>query len=830
MKVLKFGGTSVGAAENIKRVADIIHSYQKQEESIIVVSSAMSGVTNLLIKAGELAEQGNSKYLKTVAKIEKKHADCISALLNGKNKTAALKELKNNINDLKEWLQGVSMLKELTPRVLDLIQSFGERLSVPIIAAYCNQAGVKAIATDSQNFIFTNNDFGKARVDFTKTNRAIRAFFKEIKATPIVTGFIAKGQTGQTTTLGRGGSDFTAAIIGAAMKAKEIEIWTDVDGVMTTDPRSVKNAFSLKSLSYLEAMEMSHFGAKVIYPPTLQPAFDKNIVLRIRNTFNPDFEGTRISSKFEDGGRLVKGISSIKNISMISLTGSGMIGVSGVASRLFSALAKHQVNLILITQASSEHSICFVIDPQDGESATLAIEEEFELEIERGKIDKPVVEVDKSIVAIIGENMRNTPGISSKLFSALGKNGINILTIAQGSSEVNISVVIDNKDLSKALTAVHQAFFESETKTINIFMIGVGLIGKTLLAQIKRQAQYLLDERLLEINIIALSNSKKMLFKADGIALGSWKRKLDAAREKANFGEFIDIMIDMNLPNSVFVDSTSNEEITKLYQKVLASSISIVTPNKLANSGSYIDYQKLQKEAFLHGVKFLYETNVGAGLPVISTMADLKASGDKILKIEGVLSGTLSYIFNSFTEGSNFSEIVAEAKAKGFTEPDPRDDLNGMDVARKILILARETGLSLEPKDIIVENILPESCVKAKTVDQFFTALKKANPYFEDIRNKAAKGNKKLRFIATLEKGKAQVSLKAVGEDHPFYGLSGSDNIIAFTTMRYYERPLVIKGPGAGAEVTAAGVFSEIISVSNYLYQGIKNSLPNGQY
>lgn len=827
MKVLKFGGTSVGSADSIRQVAKIIKSSLDQGDQIVVVSSAMGGVTNNLIEASQLAQANHDQYLEITRQIETLHANTIRQLLDAQSQSKSLASLKMTINELEEVLHGVSLIKELSVRTLDLVLSFGERLSVPLLAAYFQQEKINAVPVDSRELIFTNNDFGQARVNYALTNKALKDYFTNLTSTPIVTGFIASGENNETTTLGRGGSDFTAAIMGAALSVDEIEIWTDVNGVMSTDPKVVKNAFSLSYLSYLEAMEMSHFGAKVIHPPSLQPAFQQGIPLRIKNTFNPEFPGTVIGSVPKSSARLIKGISSIRQVTLISLTGPGMVGVPGVSSRLFSALAAKNISVILITQASSEHSICFAIDPKNAGDAKKVIRQEFEFEMERGRIDEPMIELDKSVIAIIGENMRNTPGISGKLFSALGRNGINITAIAQGSSEVNISVVIDEKDLSKSLNAVHQAFFISESKTLNIFMVGVGLIGGTLLKQIRAQSAYLLNERLLEINVIALSNTKKMIFDENGVDLVNWKEKLERSGTSTDLASFVKEMVAMNLPNSIFVDNTSNLEITGFYQQILAASISVVTPNKLANSGRYVDYQLLQKEAFLHGVKFLYETNVGAGLPVINTMADLKFSGDKILKIEGVLSGTLSYIFNNFKKDAKFSDVVLEAKNSGFTEPDPRDDLNGMDVARKILILARESGQAMEPEDVIVENILPQPCLEAGSIDLFFEELSNNNDHFETLKTDAEKAGKKLRFIATLEDSKATVQLKAVDQDHPFFSLSGSDNIIAFTTLRYHDRPLVIKGPGAGAEVTAAGVFAEIISISNYLYQGIKNILPN---
>lgn len=817
MKVLKFGGTSVGSAENIKKVADILKSYKSKKQEFTVVFSAMSGITNQLIEVAKKASQTDENYQQVLKSIEQKHISTVKSLIDIKVQSKVVANVKMMINELEDLLHGVFLLKELSLRTLDLVLSFGERLSTYIISEYLQQQGVASEFTDARKIIKTDSGFGGAKVNFKVTEKNIKEHFKKSKGVQVVTGFIASTEKDETTTLGRGGSDYTASIIAASVGANEIEIWTDVDGVMTADPKKVKRAFTLPAISYVEAMEMSHFGAKVIYPPTLQPAFSKKIPIWIKNTFNPEFQGTLISEKTKSNDYLIKGISSIENISLINLQGSGMVGVPGVSARLFGTLAKQKINVILITQASSEHSICFVVDTKDAQLAKESIEEEFEVEIQARKIDKVIVQNELSIVAIIGDNMRNTPGISGKLFSALGKNGINVVAIAQGSSELNLSVVINNIDLSKALNALHESFFLSDVKTLNLFVVGVGLIGGTLLKQIQKQSAYLLKERLLKINLIAIANSKKMLIDENGISLSKWKDRLEEEGQKVKLASFVEEMQNLNLQNTVFVDCTSSKDVILHYDDVLNSSISIVTPNKLANSGLYKDYVELQQAAFKHGVKFLYETNVGAGLPVINTLKDLKYSGDKILKIEGILSGTLSYIFNTFKGDKKFSEVVKEAKSKGYTEPDPRDDLNGMDVARKILILSREAGLELEFDEVKVENILPESCRKAKTVDAFFEALEKNNDVFSKKREAAEKEGKVLRFIATLENGEARVTLEAVDSSHPFYSLSGSDNMIAYTTERYKDRPLVIKGPGAGAEVTAAGVFAEIISISNYL-------------
>lgn len=817
MKILKFGGTSVGSSDSIKSVVEILLQNKKSKNEFAVVFSAMTGVTNQLIEVGKKASESNDTYIQILRTIEQRHITTIKSLIEIKFQSKVIANIKMLINELEDLLQGVYLLKELSPRSQDLVLSFGERLSTYIIFEYMKQSGISCEMLDSRKVIKTDNRFGYARVNLKATEKNIKDHFKSSKGVQAITGFIASTEKNETTTLGRGGSDYTAAIFAAALNADEIEIWTDVDGVMTADPKKVKRAFTLEGISYQEAMEMSHFGAKVIYPPTLQPAFAKKIPIWIKNTFNPSNPGTLISQKTKPTDFLIKGISSIENIAMMNLQGSGMVGVPGVSARLFGTLAKESINVILITQASSEHSICFVVDPKDADRAKEAIEEEFVHEINAGKIDKVFIHGKLSIVAIIGENMRNTPGISGKLFSSMGKNGINIIAIAQGSSELNLSVVINTVDLSKALNALHETFFLSEVKTVNLFVTGLGLIGGTLLKQIHKTSSYLLKEKNLKISVIGMANSKKMLIDANGISLANWKDKLDNVGAKTKLSDFVVEMNQLNLQNSIFVDCTSSKDVITHYEDVLKSSISIVTPNKLANSGKFTDYQKLQSAANKYGVKFLYETNVGAGLPVINTLKDLKYSGDKIIRIEGILSGTLSYIFNNFKGDKKFSDVVKEAKELGYTEPDPRDDLNGMDVARKILILAREAEGSLEFSDVKVENILPESCRKAKTVDIFFKELEKNNPVFAKRRDDADKKGKVLRFIAKYENGKATVSLEAVDATHPFYSLSGSDNMISFTTERYKDRPLVIKGPGAGAEVTAAGVFAEIITISNYL-------------
>lgn len=816
MKVLKFGGTSVGSADRILQVIDIIKNKKSNQEDIVVVLSAMGGVTNKLVEMSTRAENGDESYLTLLKEFENTHIDTIRSLIDVKEQSAVFAHLKQKLNELEDVLQGVFMLKELSHKSSDFILSHGERLNAFMIAAATNQRGVEASFLDAREVVKTDSNFGSAKIKFKATNENLKNYFKNRSEVVFMTGFIASDDNGVTTTLGRGGSDYSASILAAALDAEEVEIWTDVDGVMTADPRKVKNAFSLPAISYQEAMELSHFGAKVIYPPTLLPVFTKRIPISIKNTFNPTYKGTYISEKSGEAHRYrVKGISSINDVALVEIQGSGMIGVTGVAARIFSALAQHQINVILITQASSETSICFAVSPEDALRAKKVIEAEYQLEIEAKRIDKVKIEDGLSIIALIGENMRNTPGISGKMFRALGRNGINTVAIAQGSSELNISAVIHRTDISKALNALHDEFFLADARTLNVFMVGPGLIGSELLEQVKDQQAYLVEKRQIFINVVAIANSRKMVFDQDGIDLNDWKGSLESGEENTGFGDFIAKMKQLNLPNSVFVDNTSNKELATHYATILDASVNIVTPNKVANSSTFEEYKRLKDTAFNRGVKFLYETNVGAGLPVINTLQDLIHSGDEILSIEGVLSGSLSYIFNTYDGSTTFKEVVLQAKENGFTEPDPRDDLNGMDVARKILILSREAGLPLEPEDVKIENILPQACIEASTVDIFFEELEKNDAVFKDLSEKASSENKKLRFIATLKDNQVTVGLRSVDAAHPFYGLAGSDNMISYTTKRYEKNPLVIKGPGAGAAVTAAGVFADIIRISN---------------
>ncbi len=813
MKVLKFGGSSVATPERIQSVIEIVKPYLGGE--IAIIFSAFGGVTDVLIQISTLALEGNLDYKNKIADLEKRHLATVRTLIDIHNQSGILAEVKYMINELEDVLHGVYLVKERTVRTLDYIMSFGERISAYIIAQAFKNQGHPMEFLDARKVIRTDANFGHAKVDFDTTNKLIRDYFKHHTNVQVITGFIGTSESGETTTLGRSGSDYTAAIIAGALNAEALEIWTDVDGMMTADPRKVKKAFTVPQMSYEEAMELSHFGAKVIFPATMQPAMVNQIPIWIKNTFNPTFKGTLICAQ-STNGKIIKGISSMNGVSLLSLQGSGLLGVVGASMRLFATLARENINVILISQASSEHSICFAIESRFSAKAKAAIEKEFQYEIRNEEIDDVPVESDLSIVAVVGDGMKHSPGTSGRMFSALGKNGVNVVAIAQGSSERNISAVIPQVDGSKALNALHEAFFLSDRKLLNVFLVGTGLIGSSLIEMVKDQFNKLAKENRLEVNIVAVANSRKMLFDEDGLDLRSCLDKMNESGDRMNMKLFFDRMSALNLPNSIFVDCTSSPEVTSFYEDILAANISIVTPNKKANSSSMESYRRLKATGFSRGVKFLYETNVGAGLPVINTMNDLLLSGDKVLRIEAVLSGTLNYIFSSFEAGRKFSEVVREAKSKGYTEPDPRDDLNGMDVARKILILSRESGLEMELDDIKVENLVPESCQGEMSIDEFFSCLEKYDSDFEALRQKAQDEGKKLRYMAVLSEGRVKIQLGSVDQTHPFYSLSGSDNIILLTTERYHDRPMVIRGPGAGAAVTAAGVFADIIRIGHY--------------
>lgn len=813
MKVLKFGGTSVGSIASIQTLLNILAGEFKTQEKPVIVLSAMGGVTNLLASMAEEAANGK-EFTAALADLEKRHFDVVKSLLDVQNQNPAFTRLKIHFNQLEELLQGVLTLRELTPKTRDQILSFGERCSTIMVSKIAAQHFKDVLFVDAAEVIKTDSSFGNAKVNTELSELLIRNLYEANKDKMlIVTGFIAGNDAGQTTTLGRGGSDYTAAIFGAALNAKEIQIWTDVNGMMTADPRMVKKAFSLTELTYTEAMELSYFGAKVIYPPTMIPAFLKKIPIVIKNTFEPEFEGTVIRHDCKASSLPIKGISSINNISILNLECSGMVGKSGFSGRLFSLLAREQINVILITQSSSEHSITFAVQPQDTERAKQVIEQEFELELAAKKLEHLVIEKNLAILAIVGENMKQTPGMSGKLFHALGRNGVNVRAIAQGSSEYNISVIISANDLSKALNAVHDAFFVQLTKTLHAFCLGTGNIGKTLFNQLNAHSQYLKDNNGIQVKIAGISNTRKMTFNSDGISLDTWQDDLQASPYEADLQAFISKMKEMNLPNCVFIDNTASQAPIGFYEQVFKANISVITCNKIGNSGSYQQYRTFKDTARTHGVDFFYETNVGAGLPIINTLKNLMNSGDRVQRIEAILSGTISFIFNNFKGDANFHDVVKEAQEKGYTEPDPRDDLSGKDFMRKMLILARDAGYAMEEADVEIESVLPKASLEAKSVEDFYATLKTEDAHFAKLKDEAAKDGKVLRYIGKLEDGKVTITLQMVDENHPFYMLSGSDNIISFTTDRYKERPLVVKGPGAGAEVTAAGVFADLINL-----------------
>jgi aspartokinase/homoserine dehydrogenase 1 len=816
MKVLKFGGSSVANPERIKSVIEIVKPYLDRSEINALVVSAFGGITDLLIQASTAALSGKEEYQTHLSKIDQRHLDAVRGLISMQRQSSILAQVKVMINELEDVLHGIFLVRERTPRTLDFIMSFGERLSAYIISEAFKDNGIEATFLDARKVVRTDNHFGNAKVDFATTDKQIQDYFKSNKGLQVITGFIGSSSTGETTTLGRSGSDYTAAIFGSALNANSLEIWTDVDGMMTADPRKVRKAFTVPEMTYSEAMELSHFGAKVIFPATMQPVMSKSIPIWIKNTFNPAFPGTCIHEKANGRDHPIKGISSMGAVSLLSVEGSGLLGVVGTSRRLFGVLAAEKINVILISQASSEHSICLAVESRHAMHAKKMIEQEFQYEIKGGEMDEVHTEEGLSIIAIVGEGMKHNPGTSGRMFNSLGKSGINIHAIAQGSSELNISAVIREEDTSKALNVLHEAFFLSDRKVLNMFLAGTGLIGNTLLKMIGRQKEQLSSQNAIEINLVGLSNSRKMLFDENGIDSTAALDRLLAEGVDLDEVAFREKIKALNLSNSIFVDCTSSESVAGYYKELLNANISIVTPNKKANSGNYARYAELKAAAQRRGVKFLYETNVGAGLPIINTLNDLLLSGDKVIRIEAVLSGTLNFIFSSFALGKHFSTIVEEARAKGYTEPDPRDDLNGMDVGRKILILAREAGINLEFDKVEIENLVPAELQKVKSVDEFMKMLPRYDSHFEKLRSDAAATGEKLRYMAVLDENGVKTQLAGVGQQHPFYSLAGSDNIILITTERYKERPMVIRGPGAGAEVTAAGVFADIIRIANY--------------
>ena len=812
MQVLKFGGTSVGNAENINKVVAIVKESVKKDTTVVVVS-ALGGVTDLLLDAAALAADGNEMYKEKLETIELRHIDAVKQLIPVVQQSQLLSLVKRSCNEIEDICNGIFLLRELTARSKDRIGSYGEWLSSQIIAAKFNADGTEAVWKDARELIVTNADYTAAEVDFAESEKKINDFFsKEIVALFILPGFIASDRNGITTTLGRGGSDYTAAIIAAAVHAKLLEIWTDVSGMMTADPRLTSNARIIPNISYQEAMELSHFGAKVIYPPTIQPVMSKGIPVWIKNTFAPEDKGTVIESVAKGKGDIVRGISSINKIALISLEGSGMIGIPGFSKRLFEALSSEKINVILITQSSSEHSICVGIDSGSVVKAKQAVDAAFANEIALQKVEPLIIESSLSIVALVGESMKNHTGISGRMFSAMGRNGVNVRAIAQGSSEKNISAVIATQDVRKAINVLHEEFFETTYKQVNLFITGTGNVGTKLLGQLKQQLGFLQQKMRLQVRVIGLSNSRKMLIEEEGVDLNTWKENL-AAGEPADLQKFVNEIIGRNLRNAVFVDITANEEVASVYDQLLQKSISVVACNKVAASSAYNNYKKLKDLAREFSSQFLFETNVGAGLPVIATLNDLVHSGDRIHKMEAVLSGTLNFVFNNYTGNRLFADVVKQAQEEGYTEPDPRLDLGGTDVMRKIMILAREAGHNIEMADIVNNSFMPASCMQG-TVDDFYKEMAVEEEHFKQLVDQAEKAGCKLKFVASFENGKAAVGLQHIDPKHDLYHLYGKDNVVLFYTDRYKEQPLVVKGAGAGAEVTASGVFADIIRAS----------------
>jgi len=810
MQVLKFGGSSVANANNINSVIEIIKQASKKNNNIVIILSALGGTTDGLLEAVTLASNSDISYKEKLQALEHRHLSIVKDLIPVDRQSSVLSMVKKRFNEIEDTCNGVFLLKELSQRTKDSIISNGELLSSKIFSEKLRSLGIDNTWKDARELIVTDSQFGAANVDFTSTNKNIQTFFFSLD-TPlcILPGFISSDKNGTSTTLGRGGSDYTAAIVAAALSVSTVEIWTDVSGMMTADPRLVSNAKIIQKISYQEAMELSHFGAKVIYPPTIQPVMNKRIPVWIKNTFAPQEPGTLIENASSKNGGGIRGISSINKLALLSLEGSGMIGIPGFSKRLFEALSNEKINVILITQSSSEHSICVGIEAINADKAKEVIDKTFAYEIETKKVEPLVVEKDMAIVALVGDNMKSHPGISGKMFGVLGRNGVNIRAIAQGSSERNISAVIATDDVKKAINVLHEEFFETTYKQVNLFICGTGNVGGRLLAQLHQQIKYLNDHMRLQVRVAGIANSKKMFFEDDGINISKWKDLL-ATGDQMNMTEFISTLQKKNLRNSVFIDVTANEEVAKSYHHFLQKSISVVACNKIACSSTYEYYKSLKDLAREFNALFLFETNVGAGLPVIGTLNDLLRSGDKVNKIEAVLSGTLNFVFNNYNGEKSFAEVVRQAQAEGYTEPDPRLDLSGTDVMRKIMILARETGEKMEMKDISNNSFMPESCMEGN-VENFYKEMEKHEAHFSKLVTEAKNAEKKLKFVAKYENGKASVGLQHIGPQHDFYHLYGKDNAVLFYTNRYTEQPLVVKGAGAGAEVTASGVFADII-------------------
>ena len=808
MKVMKFGGSSVGSVNSILSVKKIVEAVK---EPVIVVVSALGGITDKLIATSKMAADGNAAYEKEYRDIVNRHIEMVYTVIPASEKRSELLDKVNELlSELKDIFQGIYLIRDLSPKTSATILSYGERLSSIIVATLIQDA----VWYDSRTFIKTEKKHAKHILDSELTAELVKDTFKILPKVALVPGFISTDKnTGEITNLGRGGSDYTASIIAAALDADILEIWTDVDGFMTADPRVISNAYVINELSYVEAMELCNFGAKVVYPPTIYPVCHKNIPILIKNTFNPDAPGTIIKQQVSDM-KAIKGISSINDTSLITVTGLGMVGVIGVNYRIFKTLAQNGISVFLVSQASSENSTSIGVRNEDAPLACEVLNAEFAKEIEMGEISPVSAEKDLATIAIVGENMKHTPGIAGKLFGTLGRNGISVIACAQGASETNISFVVEAKSLRKSLNVIHDSFFLSEYQVLNLFICGTGTVGDSLIKQICGQQQKLMQERGLKLNVVSITNGHQVLFDREGIELTNYRALLDEKGGPSSPQIIRDEVIGMNIFNSVFVDCTANAAVADLYKEFLTHNISVVAANKIAASSPYANYSELKHIARKRGVKFLFETNVGAGLPIIKTMNDLINSGDKILKIEAVLSGTLNYIFNTICADVPFSQTIRMAKEEGYSEPDPRIDLSGKDVIRKLVILAREAGYPLEQEDVEKHLFVPNEFFDG-SLDDFWKNVPSLDADFEARRKQLEEQGKRWRFVAKLENGKGSVSLQEVDKSHPFYNLEGSNNIILLTTERYNEYPMMIQGYGAGASVTAAGVFADIIGIAN---------------
>ncbi len=808
MKVMKFGGTSVGSVNSILNVKKIVEA---EKDSVIVVVSALGGLTDQMLVVSKLAVDGNALYAEEFKTIKARHEEVVRGVVAADKVDFVLDQVNIWLDELLNIYHTVYQTRDLSSNVSDVIVSYGERMSSFIISQVIDNAELAY----SPEFIKTKTAFEKHTVDFKETERLVKEQFFLLPKVSVCPGFIATDSgASHITNLGRGGSDYTAAILASILDAEVLEIWTDVDGFMTADPRVISKAYVIEKMSFIEAMELCNFGAKVIYPPTIFPVYHKNIPIRIKNTFNPDAPGTYISRKADATEKVIKGVSSINDTALVSMQGLGMVGVTGVSHRLFGALSKVGISAIMISQAASENTISVGVKNAEADLAVEVISAEFASELELGEINRVKAEKDLATIAVVGDNMKRIPGISGKLFGTLGRNGVNVIAIAQGASETNISFVTDSKSLRKALNVIHESFFLSDYQEINLFLVGIGTVGGDLLEQIKQQQPKLLEQNKLKLKVVGVANGRKVLFDREGICLDSYKEELDKNGQPSSPEIVKQGILEMNIYNSVFIDCTASYDVAELYKDLLSNNVSVVAANKVAASSEYTRYAELKEIAREKDVKFLFETNVGAGLPIINTINNLINSGDKILKMEAVLSGTLNYIFNTLSKEISLSKAIVMAKEAGYAEPDPRIDLSGMDVIRKLVILSREAGYKVEQDDVVKNLFVPDKYFDG-SLEDFWNTINELDGEFESIRQRLEAENKKYRFVATMDNGKYSVGLQEVDVRHPFYDLEGSNNIIMITTERYHEYPMIIKGYGAGASVTAAGVFADIISIAN---------------